>query len=95
MKKRESTKKKRAKNPAPKKRRKYKRTVHKKTYIICARKSANSPKMHFDGTHFTQRREVKSFLTAKAASDKARELLRKHSVLRKYRITVEDSHRPE
>lgn len=65
-----------------------------KTFAIYASKSAKSPRMHFDGKNFSQRSTIRRFPSVAIATKKARELIAKHPVLRKYRVTVEPPPRP-
>jgi hypothetical protein len=60
-------------------------------YIVTAR--AGGPKMHYDGTKFSQRARVRTYPTADAASKAALGLLKRYPVLRKYRIAVEPNRR--
>lgn len=63
-------------------------------FVICAR-TGQGPKMHYDGKNFSQRPTVKHFSSSRAAEKRARELMAKHPVLSKYRITVESPPRPK
>lgn len=57
-------------------------------FVITAQKG-KGPKMHYDGTKFSQRERVKTFPTMEAAQRKALELLKQFSILRNYSIRIE------
>lgn len=56
-------------------------------FIITAK--GTGKKMHYDGTKFSNSGRVVTFKTAEAAAAKARELLAKYPILRRYRMAVE------
>jgi hypothetical protein len=57
-------------------------------FVICIKKGTG-PKMHYDGTKFSQRPKYKVFPTQAAALKKARGFLSRYRVLRGYAVTVE------
>jgi hypothetical protein len=64
------------------------------TYIITARSTERGPRMHYDGSRFSQRAKIRTFSTFQKAHTTATQLLKQYPVLRKYRIAIETPQRP-
>lgn len=69
------------------------RVVSVVSYVITARRSKGSPKMTFDGKNFSQRKPV-TFAKDELALNKARALVKRYPILRKYRVAIETHARP-
>lgn len=69
------------------------RVVASVQYVITARRSKGSPRMMFDGKNFSQR-TPHTFTKDAGALKKARELVKRHPLLRKYRVAIETVGKP-